>query len=122
MSYKLLIVDDETDLTDSLREYFEMKGFRVSACPSGEEAIVILRNESQDVAILDLLLKDKLDGVDVLKEAKKINSAMKIVMCTGSDTGSREKEILEIGVGRYLRKPVTVKELYSAVTEVLNGK
>lgn len=121
MPYRLLIVDDEIDLTDSLKEYFELKGFSVATCPSGEEAIAIVRKETPDVVILDVLLKDKLSGVDVLKEAKKINPAMKIVMCTGSDTTAKEKEILEIGVSRYLRKPVTVRELYNAVTETLNG-
>ena len=121
MPYRLLIVDDEIDLTDSLKEYFELKGFNVATCPSGEEAIAILRDGTPDIVILDVLLKDKLDGVDVLREAKKINPATKIVMCTGSDTDAKEKEIVEIGVSRYLRKPVTIKELYNAVTETLNG-
>lgn len=121
MPYRLLIVDDEIDLTASLKEYFELKGFSVATCPSGEEAIAIVRKETPDVVILDVLLKDKLDGVDVLREAKKINPAMKIVMCTGSDTTAKEKEILEIGVSRYLKKPVTVRELYNAVTETLSG-
>lgn len=121
MPYRLLIVDDEIDLTASLKEYFELKGFSVATCPSGEEAIAIVRKETPDVVILDVLLKDKLDGVDMLREAKKINPAMKIVMCTGSDTTAKEKEILEIGVSRYLKKPVTVRELYNAVTETLSG-
>lgn len=121
MPYRLLIVDDEIDLTNSLKEYFELKGFIVATCPSGEEAIAILRQGTPDIVILDVLLKDKLDGVDVLREARKINPAFKIVMCTGSDTTAKEKEILGIGVSRYLRKPVTVKELHNAVTEALNG-
>ena len=122
MAYKLLIVDDEVELTSWLKQYFELKGFNVFTCPSGEEAITLVRNENPDVVVLDMLLKGKLDGVDVLKEARETNPALKVVMCTGSDTPAEEKEILKIGVSSYLRKPVTVGDLHKAVNEALAGK
>ena len=122
MPYKLLMVDDEVELTGYLKQYFEIKGFVVFTCPSGEEALTILQNENPDIVVLDMLLAGKLDGADVLKGAKKTNASVRVIMLTGSDTVEKEREVLKIGVSRYLRKPVTVKELHDAINEVLSGK
>ncbi len=122
MSYKLLIVDDETELTEGLQQYFEMKGFNVFTTPSGEGAITFLNQEKPDVMVLDMLLKTKLDGVDVLREAKKISPATKVIILTGSDTVAKEQEAKKIGVSRYLRKPIMVKELHISINEVLGEK
>lgn len=119
MSKKLLIVDDETELTDGLKQYFEIKGFIVFTVPTGEEAITLLSNEKPDIIVLDMLLKGKLDGVDVLKEAKKLSASSKVIMLTGSDTVAKEQEVMKIGVCRYLRKPIMIKELHNIINEVL---
>ena len=122
MPYKLLIADDESELAEYLKQYFQMKGFAVVTCPSGEEAVVMLQKEKPDVALLDMLLKGKLDGVGVLKEAKKISPSTKMIMLTGSDTVSKEQEVLKIGVARYLRKPITINDLHNVINEVLVDK
>ena len=119
MSAKLLIVDDEEDLTRILKDYFEMKGFSVSLAATGDEAIALLKQEKPDIVLLDLLLKGKLDGVDVLRSAKVNSPGSKVIMLTGSDTVAKEKEIKSIGVNRYLHKPVTVNKLSDTIAEVL---
>ena len=65
MSTKLLIVDDEEDLTGILKDYFEMKDFTVFVAATGDDAIALLRKEKPDVIVLDLLLKGKLDGLAI---------------------------------------------------------
>ena len=122
MPAKLLIVDDEELLTASLKDYFEMKDFVVSIAATGQDAIRLLKEEKPDIILLDLLLKGKLDGLDVLKEAKASSPQSKVIMVTGSDTIEKEKEIKRIGVSRYLQKPVTVNKLLDTVNEVLAGK
>lgn len=121
MPHQLLIVDDEIDITDPLKEYFGIKGFGVSVCSSGEEAIALLGKERPDLVILDILLEGKLDGIAVLKEIKQMPSPSRVIILSGNDEPAVEKEVLRIGVDRYLRKPVTVKELHNAVTESLKG-
>jgi two-component system response regulator VicR len=120
MPTKLLIVDDETDLGELLKDYFQMKGFVVFGTGSGEEAIALLRQEKPEVIVLDMLLKGKLNGIDVLKDAKQNSPQSKVIMLTGSDTVALENEAKRIGVSRYLHKPVTVKQLEEVINEVLS--
>lgn len=119
MPTKLLIVDDEEGLTQILKDYFEMKGFSVSVAYTGETAIALLKKEKPEVILLDLLLKGKLDGVDVLKSAKANSPESKVIMLTGSDTVAKEREIKSLGVSRYLHKPVTVNKLSDTISGVL---
>jgi len=119
MPTKLLIVDDEEGLTQILKGYFEMKGFTVSVAATGETAIALLKEEKPDLILLDLLLKGKLDGIDVLKSTKVNSPGSKVIMLTGSDTVAKEKEIKSIGVCCYLHKPVTVNKLSDTISEVL---
>jgi DNA-binding response OmpR family regulator len=122
MAYKLLLVEDELDIVSCFKEYFEIKKFTVSTCPTGEEALTLLENEKPDIAVLDLLLAGKLDGLGVLREANKLSPSTKVIMLTGSDTIETEKEARKIGISRYLHKPVGIKELHSVITEVLAEK
>ncbi len=119
MAVKLLVVDDEEGITEILKHYFEMKGFTVCVAASGEEAIALLRQEKPEIILLDLFLNGKLDGVDVLKDAKINSPSSKVIMLTGSDSVAKEKEIKKIGVCRYLRKPVSVTILSNTIKEVL---
>lgn len=119
MSTKLLIVDDEEDLTRILKDYFEMKGFTVSTAATGDDAIALLRQEKPNIILLDMLLKGKLTGVDVLKDTKVNSPTSKVIMLTGSDTVAQENEAKKIGVCRYLYKPVTVSKLFGTINEVL---
>lgn len=122
MAIKLLIVDDEADITESLKQYFVMKGFAVSTASTAEEAFVLLGNEKPDIVILDMLLKGKLDGIDVLRDSRKISPGSKIIMLTGSDTPAKEEEARQLGVTRYLKKPIRPRELSDIINEVLEKK
>jgi DNA-binding response OmpR family regulator len=120
MPTKLLIVDDEEDLVQILKEYFEMKGLTVFTTGTGEEAIALLRQEKPDIILLDMLFKGKLNGIDVLKDTKQNSPQSKVIMLTGSDTVAQENEAKAIGVSRYLHKPVTVKMLDDNINGVLS--
>lgn len=122
MSTKLLIVDDETVFTDMARPYFERKGFEVFTAPTAEEAVELIEKERPDVITLDIILKGRLDGIYVLERAKDISPLSKIVVVTGSDIPAKEKQIRQIGIDRYLTKPILLNEIFDAIKEVLGMK
>jgi len=122
MAGKLLIVDDEEDLAQALKDYFEMKGFAVTVIVKGEEALAWLKQESPEVVLLDVLLKGKMNGIDVLRQIRAESPRLKIIMLTGSDIKTYEKEAGDLGVSRYIRKPITVSRLYENIKEVLAEK
>ena len=122
MAGKMLIVDDEEDLAQALKDYFEMKGFAVTVIVIGEEALAWLKQESPEVVLLDVLLKGKMNGIDVLRQIRAESPRLKIIMLTGSDIKTYEKEAGDLGVSRYIRKPITVSRLYENIKEVLAEK
>lgn len=122
MAGKLLIVDDEEDLAQALKDYFEMKGFTVTVIAKGEETLAWLKQESPEVVLLDVLLKGKMNGIDVLRQIRVDSPRLKIIMLTGSDIKAYEKEAGDLGVSRYIKKPITVSRLYENIKEVLAEK
>jgi len=117
MKGKILIVDDEEIIAKSLKEYLENRDFIVYIADKGDYAIDLIKKESPDLIILDLLLKGRLTGLDVLKEIKKNLSNPKVIVLTGST--ATEKEIKDLGVSYYLNKPITVSKLFSIINEAL---
>ena len=115
---KLFIVDDEPSFEEAVKPFFELKGFTVFTAQSGEEALPKIEAENPDVILLDMHLKGRLNGMGILKEIKEKSLSVKVIMLTGMESQVKD-EALKIGVDKFLTKPVTVKVLNEAVTEVL---
>ena len=75
---KLLIVDDETDVTEILKSHFEMRGLEVYSCSSGEEAVGLLEKQP-DLVLLDYKLDGPMSGIDVLKKIREAASSTKVI-------------------------------------------
>ena len=113
---KLLIVDDEVDLCSLLKEHFEDRfdGEVFTATTPGE-ALRLLEQLQPEGMLLDINLRSRLDGFDVLSRASDISPATKIIMVTGAnDFGSIEKA-LALGAVDYITKPFTVQYLEETV-------
>ena len=82
MKIKLLIADDEKQFGNILSERLQLQGFEVATVCNGEEAVKMVREQDFDVVILDVLMPGK-SGIDTLKEIKKINPLIHIIMLTG---------------------------------------
>ena len=81
-SLKILLVDDEVDLTTTLVERLDIRGFEATAVQTGDEALEEIRNGSYDVVVLDIKLKGE-DGVDVMKKIRSIRANLPVVLLTG---------------------------------------
>lgn len=107
---KLLIVEDEPKIRALLSSYFQGHGHEVLTTESGEEALTLLQQHQPTLVLLDLSLKGKLGGREVLKETPQHAPASKVVVVTGLVEAS-EEEFLKLGASGLLRKPIELEAL-----------
>ncbi|MBU5313003.1 sigma-54 dependent transcriptional regulator [Tissierella carlieri] len=109
-SFRLLIVDDEEKFIEVLKDRLTRKGLHVKAVTSGIEAIKLVEELEFDVALFDVMM-DKIDGLELLEKAKKIQPDMEVIMLTGYGTIESAIEAMRSGAYDYLSKPVNPIEL-----------
>jgi len=120
-SKKILIVDDEVDLVETVRFPLEMEGYHVLVSYNGEDALNQARKESPDLILLDLMLP-KLDGYKVCQLLKSDDryKHIPILMLTAK---SQEKDMvlgMETGANEYITKPFDIRDLLKKVKAHLN--
>jgi DNA-binding NtrC family response regulator len=113
----LLVVDDETGVRESIRLIFG-KHFRVHEARSSEEALRKVKEETPDVVLLDILMPGA-DGLETLKQIKKIHSDCQVIMLTALNTARTAFTAKETGAFDYVTKPFDVDELRLRVDRAL---
>lgn len=114
---KALIVDDDPNISELLRLYFDKDGFAVITCLDGEKAYDTFIQSGPDVVILDLMLPGK-DGFDIMREIRR-SSDVPILMLTARGDTLDKVVGLELGADDYIQKPFEPKELLARVKAVL---
>jgi len=110
---KILLVEDERVLADTIRYNLAREGFQVQQAMDGEEALARFRAGEPDLVLLDLMLP-KLDGFDVCRAIRR-ESAVPILMLTARE-GEVDRVVgLEIGADDYITKPFSMRELIARV-------
>ena len=110
MMKQILVVDDDISIGNMLEEALAEQGYQVTRAYSGTEALFVLRQDSPDLVLLDLMLPG-LDGEAVLKEIPEIP-----VIVVSAKAGVEEKvELLLGGAADYVTKPFEIKELLARI-------
>ena len=112
--YKLLVVDDESDICDFVKSFFKDRGFQVSSASNGEDAISVAKKEKPDLVLLDIKMKG-MDGMAVLKHIKDIDKNIKIIMVTALEDQDKMHEAYKLGASDYITKPLILDYLEQAV-------
>ena len=112
MMIKVLLVDDEKEFVDALAQRLEIRDFEVTGAFSADEAFE--RIDSVDVVVLDVLMPGK-DGITALREIKRTNPLVEVIMLTGNATVESAIEGLKIGAYDYLMKPTETKDLIAKI-------
>ena len=116
----LLVVDDEEGPRTSLRVVFKNE-FEVLMASSGDEAVKLARKHPVDVAILDILMQG-MSGVDVLRELKKIDEDIEVIMLTAYETLETARQALRLGAREYLNKPFDIAATRAAARKALDKR
>lgn len=107
---RLLLIEDDIHLANGLRESLRHEGYSADLVSSGNEGIVAVRTGGFDSIILDLGLPD-MDGLDALKQIKKIKANLPVLILTARDGIENKVKGLDLGADDYLAKPFSIEEL-----------
>jgi two-component system, NtrC family, response regulator AtoC len=122
MTYSILIVDDEALTLRTIGRALDGEGFEVFLANDGEEALRTISKEQPDLALVDVVLPG-IDGIEVLRQAKKISPATIVVMMSAYHLVERAVEAMKLGAYDYLIKPFHISDMVSTVrraTELLS--
>jgi two-component system response regulator AtoC len=112
---RILVVDDEPELIETLRDILVFKGFDVETAENGAQAIGLLRGTHHfDLMITDLRMPE-MDGSELLKAVREMKRGLPIIILTGHATVENGVDSLEQGACDYLLKPFNLDQLMSAV-------
>ncbi len=114
---KVFIVDDDADIIELEKLYFEKEGYEVVSCMQGDRAVATFNVTKPDIVILDLMLPG-MDGNDICREIRKVSDVPIIMLTAKTDTLDRVIG-LELGADDYVPKPFEPKELLARVKAVL---
>lgn len=118
---KILIIEDERDLRESIEEGLKINGYVVDTCEDGELGYEMAFCENYDLIILDLNLP-KMDGLTVLKNIRKENKIVNIIILTARNNIEDKVKGLDLGANDYLTKPFHFAELEARIRSLLRRK
>lgn len=111
---KLLIVDDEQDVREFAKNFFERRKIETSIAAGGKEALELCKNQKPDLVLLDVRMED-MSGLDVLKEIKKIDKNIKVIMVSGVEEKETMDKAIQFGALSFIHKPLVLDELEQIV-------
>jgi two-component system alkaline phosphatase synthesis response regulator PhoP len=110
---RILLVDDEAAIVQSLRYNLEKNGYLVTAAGDGRSAVALAASEEPDLVILDIMLP-LLDGIEACKEIRKVSN-VPIIMLTAKHQEVDKVLALELGADDYVTKPFSLGEIIARV-------
>ena len=114
---RLLLAEDEKDLSDALVTVLKHNNYSVDAVYNGQDALDYLENGNYDGAILDIMMP-KMDGITVLKRVRADGSRIPILLLTAKSEIDDRVEGLDSGADDYLTKPFSMKELLARIRAI----
>ncbi|MCM1261507.1 MAG: response regulator transcription factor [Butyrivibrio sp.] len=114
---QILIIDDDVDLCNLLKNNLEREGYLVQCCGNGSAGLMKMQSDTYQLVILDIMLPLK-NGYEVLTEIRK-NSNVPILMLTAKDEEGDKVSCLRMGADDYLTKPFSNSELLARVLSLL---
>jgi two-component system response regulator AtoC len=107
---KVLIAEDEESLGTILEQFLVSRGYQVTTARDGRSALQYLRNESFDVALLDIIMPE-LDGLEVLRQVRDESAPPEVIIITGNGTIETAITAMKLGAYDYLSKPYRMAEI-----------
>ncbi|MBI9075376.1 MAG: response regulator [Desulfatibacillum sp.] len=111
---RVLLVDDEREFVENLRDRLKMRDFGANVAYDGRQALDQMSREIPDVMVLDLNMPE-VDGYQVLKEVKESHPNVEVIILTGQGSAEDQDHCMKLGAYAYLEKPIDIDELTKAM-------
>lgn len=118
---KILLAEDEVSLGKIISESLTMKGFIVTHCFNGEEALKLYTTNEYDILVLDVMMPKK-DGFTLAKEIRKTNTNIPILFLTAKSQTADVVEGFDSGGNDYLKKPFSIEELVVRIKALVHRR
>ena len=118
----ILIVDDEGDFLETLMNRLRKRNIGTIGCASGEEAVRLAKEHKFDVVILDIKMPGGMDGIETLREIKRIRPETEVILLTGHASLETSVEGMKQGAYDYLLKPIRLEDLLEKLVQALERK
>lgn len=117
---RILVIDDERDITDIVKDTLEDRGYEVQVRHTADTGLAAFREESQDISmvLLDIALQGE-SGIDTLEQIRQISTDTPVVFMSGYIAGESEAKVL--GASDVLMKPFSLDDLESKIQAVLSN-
>jgi len=107
---KILVIDDESVIRESMTAYLEDSGFLVCQASDGREGLAVFRREHPDLVMVDLRMPG-IDGLEALKILKEKKPELQVILLTGHATVEKGIEAMKLGAMDFLEKPADLSQL-----------
>jgi DNA-binding NtrC family response regulator len=121
-SFKALIVDDEQDFLETVVNRLQKRKIETTGVRSGEGAIEAMKQKAFDVVILDIKMPGGMDGIETLREIKRIQPLAEVILLTGHASVETSIEGMKLGAFDYLIKPIKLEELLTKMAAAFEKK
>ncbi len=117
---RILVVDDEEELVQTVLERLEIRGLTAAGVTSGPAALDVLSQGGFDVALIDVKMPG-MGGLDLLREIRRRWPGMAVVLLTGHGSAQLAEEGLGLGASAYLMKPIKLEDLIEALRNAVQS-
>jgi DNA-binding NtrC family response regulator len=118
----ILVVDDEGDFLETLMNRLKKRNIGTIGCASGEEAVRLAKQHQFDFVILDIKMPGGMDGIETLREIKRIRPEAEVILLTGHASLETSVEGMKQGAYDYLLKPIRLEDLLEKLVQALERK
>ena len=120
--FRVLVVDDETAFVETLVNRLNKRDIDSTGVLSGEEALKVMEKKLFDVVILDIKMPGGMDGIEALREMKKIQPLAEVILLTGHASVETSIEGMKLGAFDYLMKPIKLEDLMQKLAQAFDKK
>ena len=121
MKHRIVVIDDEAAIRDSLRMILEYDGYECLLAPSGQAGLACVRRDDPDLVFLDVKMPG-MDGIEVLRKIRALDELLPVVIISGHGTVSTAVEATRLGAFDFLEKPLSTDRVGVTIRNALNQR
>jgi len=120
--FSVLVVDDEIDFLETIVKRLQKRNIHTIGAETGEKAIEMMKERPFDVVLLDVKMPGGMDGIETLREIKKLQPLVEVILLTGHASVETSIEGMKLGAFDYLLKPIKLEDLIVKLGEAFEKK